>query len=170
VSLRTTLGTGERAGNADLRDVLPASHLLLSLSESTLPDGFEKVKDYSKRLENEICESGIRTVKDALMRAGGTRILPVVVVNLSSFMVYTEDQNTIATNLVTLHLKGTMTASKTITHKSNELVVSDLCHLFFSLSILIISPTFDILKLIPHFTQNAGFTGVLRAWWGFYFH
>ena len=68
------------------------------------------------------------------MPAGGARILLVVVVDYSRLMVDASNQNTVAANLVTLHLQRPVTASLTITHKSNELVVSDLRHLFFSLS------------------------------------
>ena len=68
------------------------------------------------------------------MPAGGARILFVVVVDYSRLMINPKDQNTVGANLVTLHLQSTMTASLRLTDKLNELVVSDLRHLFFSLS------------------------------------
>ena len=70
----------------------------------------------------------------SLMPASGTRILLVVDGNLSSLMVDASNQNTVGANLVALHLKGTVAASLRLTNKLNELVVSDLRHVFFSLS------------------------------------
>lgn len=64
------------------------------------------------------------------MPAGGARILLVVVVDYSRLMVDAGNQDAITTNLVPLHLQSAVAAGLGFPHKLNELVVSDLRHLF----------------------------------------